>query len=169
MKVQIESLLPCFRETVWEEVQKVELLQEVAYPVLTFRARAGEVLPLTWQEGDSLTVELLAFHSIALGEHTLTIERMDAQAHEIQTREHSHLLRRWDHRIRVEYVAEDLTRYVDEVEIDAGWLTGAVWLFARWFFAHRHRRWQQIADRICQADRPTYNDMPDPELPEVER
>lgn len=169
MKVHVESLLPCFQETVWEEVQKVELLQEVAYPLLTFQVQDGETLPDQWVEGDSFTLDMRAFQAIPLGPHTLTIERVDPDAYEIQTREHSELIQRWDHHIRVEYVAEDLTRYVDEVEIDAGWLTGPIWLFAQWFFRHRHRRWQGVADRLCECARPSAARLPDPEVTERDR
>ena len=169
MKVRIESLLPCFQETVWEEVQKFELLQEVAYPLLTFRLADGEAAPDWWQAGESVAVNLYAFNRIPLGKHTLTVERVDAEAHEIRSREHNAFIHRWDHRIQVQYVAEDLTRYVDEVEIDAGLLTFPIWLFAQWFYRHRHRRWQQIADRICEADRPTADDLPETEIPEREK
>ena len=54
---------------------------------------------------------------------------------------------RWDHRVREPPLGEGRCRYFDEVEIEAGPLTAVVWLFARWFYRHRQRRWQAVALR----------------------
>jgi hypothetical protein len=36
----------------------------------------------------------------------------------------------------------------DEIEIEAGWLTFFVWLFAQWFYRHRQRKWRNVARRL---------------------
>jgi len=34
--------------------------------------------------------------------------------------------------------------YTDEIEIQAGWLTPGIWLFAQLFYRHRQRRWKAL-------------------------
>lgn len=34
--------------------------------------------------------------------------------------------------------------YTDEIEIQAGWLTPVIWLFAHVFYRHRQRRWKAL-------------------------
>ena len=82
-----------------------------------------------------------------LGTHTLHFESIDPRAHEIMTREHDWLVRRWDHCIRIQPLAAGQCRYSDTVDIEAGLLTPLVWLFARCFYAHRQWRWLGVARR----------------------
>ena len=84
-----------------------------------------------------------------LGYAKLKFERIDQNAGEMRTRESDQLCCRWDHCIRVKPLSNGQTGYSDTVEIDAGWLTPLVWLFARWFYRHRQRRWQKIAERLA--------------------
>ena len=57
------------------------------------------------------------------------------------------LARRWDHLITVAPAGPGRTRYTDRVEVEAGWLTPAVWAFARLFYAHRQRCWRRLVAR----------------------
>ncbi|MBB5020191.1 hypothetical protein HNQ59_003508 [Chitinivorax tropicus] len=57
---------------------------------------------------------------------------------------HSRLIRRWDHHITL-LESDQGTRYIDHMEIDAGWLTPAIWLLAKCFYVHRQRRWLKLA------------------------
>ncbi len=34
--------------------------------------------------------------------------------------------------------------YTDEIEIKAGMLTPAIWIFARLFYRHRQKRWKML-------------------------
>jgi hypothetical protein len=70
---------------------------------------------------------------------------------EIQSRESDPIVRRWDHRIRVQEISDCRAHYSDEIEIDAGILTPVVWLFAAGFYRHRQRRWRAIARRLARA------------------
>jgi hypothetical protein len=49
------------------------------------------------------------------------------------------LIKVWDHKILLEDFL-GMTRYADEVEIDAGPLTVPAWLFAQAFYLNRQRR-----------------------------
>jgi hypothetical protein len=94
-------------------------------------------------------VRAYLFGLIPWGVRTMTFERVDQRRREIQTRERDFFVRRWDHLIRVEPLEGGRCRYTDDIEIRAGMLTFGVWLFAMWFYRHRQKRWQQVAQRLA--------------------
>ena len=53
------------------------------------------------------------------------------------------MIRVWDHKIRLADF-HGMTRYTDEVEVHAGPLTIAAWLFALVFYIHRQRRLRRV-------------------------
>lgn len=149
MRVYVESVLDCPPEKVWAEVQRSGLLIEVARPLATFVAADDEGLPERWEHESTVHCRSYLFGFIPMGKRTLWFERVDQQAREIQTREHDPLIRRWDHLIRVRPADDGRTLYSDEIEIEAGWRTVFVWLFANWFYRHRQRRWKKVARRLA--------------------
>jgi len=149
--VRVESVLPAPADAVWAAVQTGRLLEEVAAPLLRFRPSDGGALPERWPLGVPLSLRLYLLGVVPFGPHELVVERVDDAARELQTRERSPLFRRWDHRITVEPVDARRARYVDEVEVDAGWLTPLAAALALVFFRHRHRRWQAVARRLAAA------------------
>jgi len=56
---------------------------------------------------------------------------------------YSPLIKVWDHKIRLADF-HGMTRYTDEVEVRAGPLTIAAWLFACAFYRHRQRRLSRL-------------------------
>lgn len=153
MRVFLESVLPCDADLAWAEVQKSALLLEVASPMVSIRPVPGEALPERWSASSTVRCRSYLFGFIPLGTRTLVFERIDPQLREIQTRERDPLIRRWDHCIRLEPLGAAQCKYSDNIEIEAGLLTPAVWLFARRFYRHRQHRWQAVAKRL-QADAP---------------
>ena len=152
MRVFVESLLPCSADQAWAAVQTSALLVEVAAPVVAIRPVAGETFPEKWPVGQTLRFRSYLFGFIPVGTRTLHFERIDQSAREIQSRESDSLISRWDHLIRVRPTADGRYRYSDEVEIEAGWRTLFVWLFAMMFYRHRQRRWRRVARRLAVED-----------------
>ena len=152
MRVVVESVLPCPAERAWDEVCTSRLLCEVAAPVMTFRPVDGDELPEVWPEGRAVTVRCKLFGVLPIGGvHSILLERIDPEAREIQSRESDPLIRRWDHLISIEDLPDGRCLYRDEIDIEAGPLTAAVWLFAQGFYRHRQRRWQRVARRLAAA------------------
>ena len=155
MRLVVESLLPCRADLAWEAVVTSRLLVEVAAPLVAIRPVHGETLPDSWHTGQTVRCRSYLFGVVPLGIRTLFFERVDAADREFQTREADALIRRWDHRMTIAQAGAGRCRYRDEVEIDAGTLTPLVWLFARWFYRHRQRRWRAVARRLeAKASRP---------------
>jgi hypothetical protein len=148
MRLVITSLLPCRLERAWGEVLTSRLLLEVSTPLAAIRPLPGEELPRRWSAGQTVRCRVHLFGVIPLGTRSLHFERIDPSAHEVQTRESDRLVRRWDHLIHIEAAGPGQCRYRDEIDLDAGWLTPKVWLFAWWFYRHRQRRWLAVARRL---------------------
>jgi len=147
MKVDVQSLLPCRPELAWDEVQMSRLLVEVAAPLVAIRPAPNQQLPERWRVGAFRVCSYL-FGIIPFGPRNLEFERIDPTAREIQTRESDPLVRRWDHLISIRPAASGHCWYRDQIDIEAGWLTAGVWLFAQWFYRHRQRRWRTVAKRL---------------------
>jgi hypothetical protein len=74
-----------------------------------------------------------------LGRHAIHFERLDPKLMEIQTRGG----KAWSARPAL---------HADEVEINTGLPTPTVWLFARWLYRHRQRRWKAIERLIARRE-----------------
>jgi hypothetical protein len=151
MEVYVESVLQCSPEAAWTEVQKSSLLLEVARPIVTIQASGSPRLPERWEHHGVETVRSFLFGIVPLGTRVIYFERVDEDAREIQSRESDPLVRHWDHLVAVRETSDGRTRYSDRVQIEAGLLTPAVWLFAQCFYRHRQRRWQRVARRLQVA------------------
>jgi hypothetical protein len=159
MRLFVESMLPCEAELAWSAVQTSALLLEIAYPLVIFRPVAGEKLPERWAVGSTVRCRLFLFGFLPLGTHMLLFERIDQQACEIQTRESDPLVQRWDHIVCIRPAGEGKCRYSDEIEIEAGWRTRLVWLFASGFYRYRQRRWRRIARRLADSKTNTQSNL----------
>jgi hypothetical protein len=149
VRVFVQSIVPCQASLAWNEVQTTRLLAEICSPLIRLAPAVGETaFPEQWADLNGVRLRTYMFGVIPLGTRTLGLEKVDPQEFEIQTREYDALIRRWDHRIHVEPIDAGHCRYTDDVEIDAGWLTFPVWLFAQWFYRHRQHRWQRVARRL---------------------
>jgi ligand-binding SRPBCC domain-containing protein len=148
MRVYVQSILDCPPEKVWATVQTSSLLQEIIHPLVKVVPVDSTSFPPRWQEGATVRCKSYLFGLIPLGTRTLHLERVDSGTREIQSREHDPLIRKWDHLVRVQKTTNGRTLYSDDIEIEAGWLTVLVWLFASWFYRHRQRNWRRVAKRL---------------------
>lgn len=76
--------------------------------------------------------------------HKVCVTRIDANARVIDTEEIGGLVTVWHHRMQVESLSCDRSRYTDSIELKAGLLTPVVWLFACGFYLARQRRWMKL-------------------------
>jgi ligand-binding SRPBCC domain-containing protein len=143
-RVRVQSVFDAPPEAIWAEVTKPALLIYITYPLLTFKRQGGAPLPEMWHEGDSISFNLFGLDFIPLGPHTVNIERIDAEAREIQSRESGRMTEVWWHFIAVEAYSGERTLYTDEIDIYAGAMTGVVACFARFFYGYRQTRWRRV-------------------------
>jgi hypothetical protein len=134
-------------------VQTTALLHEVARPLVTIRWIGPEPFPDRWHGGDVFHCRSYLFGLIPLGTRTVIIADVDPASQVIETFEWDPLVDSWQHRLMVSPADGGGTAYTDVVEIKAGLLTPLVWLFARWFYRHRHKRWRAVAQRLLAEAR----------------
>lgn len=146
MKLLIQTYLSCSPESAWQEVKKPSLLNYVAYPVITFKPVSPALFLAEWPEGESVQLKTYLLGCIPFGGvRTIYFESIRDTQMQLQTREQDALIRRWDHLISIQHRGEGGSLYTDSLDLDAGMLTGIVWLFAQFFYRHRQRRWRKLA------------------------
>ncbi len=138
--VRKTSVFPASRKLVFDKLQKLETLQYIAFPYATFTPVDPDD-PLTWKPGKRSSYLFRMWGIIPLGVHTIVIERFDID--EISSKEGNGFVPVWNHKIHLKDLGGE-TEYTDEVDIDAGWKTLFVWLWAKAFYAHRQKRWIEL-------------------------
>ncbi|MEL6878511.1 MAG: hypothetical protein AAGL68_10495 [Pseudomonadota bacterium] len=142
--VELTTYLECSPDEAWEKVQTSALLDHIAAPLVRFVPHDG-AFPKIWAAGE-YTAGMLAFGFLPIGEQTIRIEFPPSEGDLRILRDNGRgtIAKRWDHWIEIAPEGND-TRYVDRVTIEAGLLTLVVAQFARLFYAHRQRRWRELA------------------------
>ncbi len=148
MRARIETVLAARPEAVWEAVKRSSTLVYVTRGMLAFEG--AENFPSRWTEGNQVDTRLRFFGFLPAWRHRLQVARVDDDERIIQTLECGGFVDTWDHRIEVEQAGGG-TRYVDDVEIEAGPLTGLVWLCAKALYRYRQRRLKKLVAQMRRA------------------
>ena len=110
--------------------------------------RGAEEWPEVFQEGQVIETKLLFFNVVPGWKHRMRVIRIDHQNMELVSQEEGGVVRRWDHRKWIEAESESSCLYIDEIDIDAGWLTFFIWAYAHFFYRYRQRRMRQLAEHL---------------------
>lgn len=149
--VRVSTHLAASPEDVWQLLKRPSTLVHVARGFLRFSGAAR--FPAEWQEGMGVVTRYWLFGCIPMPwRHHLSIERVDEAEGEVESREYGGPIRIWNHRIAVTPKGRG-THYVDEIDIDAGVLTGLVAVFANLFYRYRQARWRRLARSVRPAVR----------------
>jgi len=151
MIARIRTILPCTESELWQKISQPRSLQYVASPILVFVPARGDELTSEWQIGRVYRLKLYFLKLIPLGWHTIRLVKMDKKANTISSRESGLLAQVWNHNISFREVGPGKVSYTDEIEIQAGCLTPAIWLFAHLFYRHRQGRWKVLLKEISCA------------------
>lgn len=143
--VHVETILPTSAARVWSAMLSPATFLYVCKGLFGLPALAGRTEPL--RLGESGTGWLFAFHVLPAYRHRLEIVEVDEEGGTIRTHEYGGLLRAWNHTLQVEPLGENLCRYTDTIDIDAGSLTAVVVAVANGIFRYRQRRWRKLVRR----------------------
>ncbi len=155
-RIRLETRLRMSPEAAKERVLTPALLRHVAAPLLTFKPIDPPAFPERWTQGDYL-VAMRAFAVIPIGRQTVGIRldqtREDAPqgAFVVRDQGSGDLVKTWDHWVFIAPDGDGGTRYVDDVTVEAAWMTPFAGLFARIFYAWRQHRWRALDRRAAQA------------------
>ncbi|WKZ35136.1 MAG: hypothetical protein QY332_16095 [Anaerolineales bacterium] len=146
MLASISTTFDCTAEQLWDEISRPASLRFVAAPLLYFEPLVPGELDSDWVVGKTYALRLSLFGFLPAGEHRLTLTNIDREANLIESKESGALAPVWNHTIRFHALANGKLHYSDEIEIQAGLLTGLIWAFAHLFYRHRQRRWKKLLD-----------------------
>lgn len=144
MLARISTHFACTASELWQRLSKPESLRFVASPIMGFEPIEPGVLGREWETGRDYPLQLYFLHFIPLGRHTIRLLKVDRDQNLISSRESGLLAPVWNHDISFQEIKPGLVSYTDEIDIQAGWLTPLIWLFAQLFYRHRQRRWKVL-------------------------
>ena len=145
LTVKKSSVFPAAKDEIFRRLQKLKTLQYIAHPYATFKS-VDDTEELTWQEDSAFAFHFKLFALIPFGVHTIKVIQFDIEKG-IYTQEENKHVPIWNHKIILEKINENTTKYTDIVEIQAGWKTFFVYLWANCFYAHRQRKWKRLLKR----------------------
>ena len=145
LTVKKSSVFPAAKDEIFRRLQKLKTLQYIAHPYATFKS-VDDTEELTWQEDSAFAFHFKLFTLIPFGVHTIKVIQFDIEKG-IYTQEGNKHVPVWNHKIILEKINENTTKYTDIVEIQAGWKTLFVYLWANSFYAHRQRKWKRLLKR----------------------
>ena len=155
LRLQLETVLECSAETAWREECRVEHLFAISRPLIVFRSDDRTLPDRRWRQGQVLELRGYAFGVVPLGRHRVEVVLLDPARREIHTAERGGSIRLWRHRVRISPQSPARCRYLDDILLDAGPLTAALWLFAWLTYRLRQRRRRSLARRLgARAPRP---------------
>ena len=145
LTVKKSSVFPAAKDEIFRRLQKLKTLQYIAHPYATFKSD-DDTEELTWQEDSAFAFHFKLFALIPFGVHTIKVIQFDIEKG-IYTQEGNKHVPVWNHKIILEKIDENTTKYTDIVEIQAGWKTLFVYLWANCFYVHRQRKWKRLLKR----------------------
>ncbi|MBO4896744.1 MAG: hypothetical protein J5590_00415 [Clostridia bacterium] len=140
--VKKTCILPDSKKHVFKRLLKLKTLQYIAYPYATFTP-VDRTDNMSWEVGSTSRFKFRLFGIIPFGTHTIHVIRFELDDG-IYTHEENEHVPIWNHEIILEELPVNRCRYTDKVDIDAGWKTIFIWMWANCFYAHRQRKWIKL-------------------------
>lgn len=147
MVVERTAVFPANRHEVFLLLQRFETLQEVASPYATFTPLDGGD-GVVWTAGETAKFRLRLFGIFPFGTHSIHVIRF-SETDGVFTQERNEHVPVWNHEIVLNERDGQSCLYTDRVEIEAGWRTFFIYLWACLFYAHRQRKWVRILRRMA--------------------
>lgn len=147
MIVNIETEFNCSYETVVEKVNMSVTLDYIAFPLMVFKPIHPESYPKIWDNGN-YQVNMKLLNTIPFGKQFIVIEKIkEHDPYEFILRDNGtgDFIERWDHWILIKRTNENnVTRYIDRIDIKAGILTIFIWIYGNIFYRWRQYRWKKL-------------------------
>ena len=146
--VELDTLIDAPVETVARHVMTPRLLDFITKPLIKFGYPKSFDRSGNWPVGEHrMTMRFMGV--IPIGWQVIGIElpeSPDAETTLLRDNGYGPLIKRWDHWIVIRPNPDgEGTLYTDRVHIQAGLLTPLIAAYARYFYAHRQKRWRELA------------------------
>ncbi len=142
MTVRESKIFPASKDKVYEILKNFDILKKITYPYISFEP-INNSEDLEWKVGETFVFKAKLLTVIPFGTHTIHVLEFDKDKR-IYTNEVNTYVPVWNHEVRLEELADGATKYIDIVEIYAGWKTVFVYAWAKLFYRHRQRKWVRI-------------------------
>ena len=147
-KLTVSSELNINVNKAWKEVQKSSLLQFICRGKVKFKPVDSE-FPKYWKKGMLIKAKMLIYGFIPFGGiHTFEFVDVKPENFTVLTNEKNSMVSIWNHKIGMKQINGNRTKYTDEIELYAGFLTGFVAKWAESFYKYRQRRWKLVVEKI---------------------
>ncbi|GBF48644.1 hypothetical protein LPTSP4_01440 [Leptospira ryugenii] len=147
MIINVESKFNSSFAKIVSYVKLSNTLKFIAHPLLIFEPIEPEKYPKVWRNGEYL-VKLRIFGVIPFGTQSIRIELIKVNTPDefiLRDNGQGQVAKIWDHWIIIQSTPDaNLTRFIDRIEIKAGWMTIPVCLFAAIFYRWRQFRWKKL-------------------------
>ena len=156
--VRLEHEYTSPAKEVWMLATDLDALREIMEGVVTFEGLpSGRVYV-----GQKFTVQVSLFGKLPPRPYVMEVLECDDEAMILRSFEKGAGVKSWRHTLTVE-PQQSGARLRDVIEIDAGWMSWAFAIWARFLYSKRHEpRVQMLAD--MQAER-SATELPDSRLP----
>ena len=144
MIVKMSSVFDCDKGTLFAEVMKSKSFFYVSYPVVKFVPEKRYPIPKKWENGKYL-VKMKMFGMIPFPKQWIVMSVYE-EDYRLCDNGYSTVIKKWGHSISLADTEDGRVSYSDTIEIDAGVLTPFIFLYAKAFFKHRHRRWRNLVE-----------------------
>lgn len=152
--IHVETALPTSADAIWQAMQHAESLRYVTRGLFRLPALAGRTQP--FRQGECGTSWLVLFNVLPAWRHTIRLDELDPTTRTMRSREHGGVIKDWRHTLHVEPIGDQLCRYSDTVQIDAGRLTGLVAVIGTLMYRIRQRRWHALTRTHLLAGGPSW-------------
>lgn len=146
--VDISTQFSSSAGTVWQAVKTPAAFRKVTRGLISIPVLNGR--DDEWREGETVIGWVFLFGFIPFSHHHLHIAKIDDESLTLTSREKGGLVKQWNHDIVVTPISPSECKYRDRIDIDAGFLTPVVVIYARWFYRMRQRRWRSLAKELEQ-------------------
>lgn len=144
-QLTVSSEVSISLDSAWANVTTPALLEFVAKGMIRFKAVERE-FPKKWEVGQTYGAKMRIFGFIPFGGiHYLFIEKIDDKNHLISTKEWDKGAKVWNHDVTIKDLGNGIIHYEDSITIYGGLITGFITSFAKKFYIHRQKRWQNVA------------------------
>ena len=142
-KISVSSNFPATPDEVWSRLTEIKTLQYIASPYAYFSPLDSDN-EFAWREGMSAQFRLRVFGFVPLGLHTINMIKFSKENYCILSNEKNASVPIWNHTIILKPIGDGTTHYEDIVEIEAGWKTRIVCIWAKMFYQHRQKKWLKL-------------------------
>ncbi|MBF0121427.1 MAG: hypothetical protein HQK79_21565 [Desulfobacterales bacterium] len=142
MIATIQSYFETSTDKAWELLKKTDTFLFITRGFLDFTDT--EKWPEEFYADLEINTKLIFFHILPAWKHCLKIIKINELDKELYSNECGGFIKTWNHLIKIDFETDCSCKYTDKVEIDAAFLTPAVWLYAKIFYRYRHYRWKKL-------------------------